>query len=187
MSKDFLAKGKKALDITVVTATVVWTMGFGAVLPAVAETATLKDGDLIKSTTAADVYWYSGGKRSPFPNVAVFNSWNLSFKNVVKMSQADLNKISLSGNNVTFRPCTRLVKIQTDPKTYVVGPGGKLQWLATSEVAKAMFGDMWNKQIDDVVDVLFGNYDPTGADVTAAKGPPRAASSKKRRPATSTM
>ncbi|MEK7618626.1 MAG: hypothetical protein AAB416_00105 [Patescibacteria group bacterium] len=172
MSKDFLAKGKKALDITVVTATVVWTMGFGAVLPAVAETATLKDGDLIKSTTAADVYWYSGGKRSPFPNVAVFNSWNLSFKNVVKMSQADLNKISLSGNNVTFRPCTRLVKIQTDPKTYVVGPGGKLQWLATSEVAKAMFGDMWNKQIDDVVDVLFGNYDPTGADVTAAKALP---------------
>ena len=42
-------------------------MGFGAVLPAVAETATLKDGDLIKSTTAADVYWYSGGKRSPLP------------------------------------------------------------------------------------------------------------------------
>lgn len=172
MSKDLLARGKKALDITVVSATMLWSTGFAAVLPAVAETATLKDGDLVKSTTAADVYWYSGGKRSPFPNAAVFNSWNLDFKKVVKMSQADLNKLPLSGSNVTYRPCTRMVKLQTDPKTYAVAPGGTLHWIATQEVATAIFGSDWNKKIDDVADIFFTNYTPGTTDVTAAKALP---------------
>ncbi|MBI4268659.1 hypothetical protein HY627_02420 [Candidatus Uhrbacteria bacterium] len=158
MSKTLLARGTKAINITVVTATMLWSSGVASVLPVAAETVTLKDGDLIKSTTAADVYWYSGGKRSPFPNLATFNSWGLSFKNVVKMAQTDLNKIDLSGSNVTYRPCTRLIKIMTDPKTYAVSPSGTLHWIQTEDAAKAYFGDTWNKKIDDVADVFFTNY-----------------------------
>lgn len=171
MSKDLISKGKKALNLGVVSATMLWSAGFTAILPTFADTATLNDGDLVKSTATPDVYWYSGGKRSPFPNQAVFNSWNLSFKNVVKMAQADLNKISLSGSNVTYRPCTRMIKIQTDPKVYVVSPNGTLHWVTSEAVASSMFGTDWNKKIDDVADVFFTNY-TIGSDITAASPVP---------------
>ena len=52
----------------------------------------------------------------------------------------------------------RMVKIQTDPKVYAVARGGILRWVKTESLAKLLYGDTWNTQIDDVSDALFTNY-----------------------------
>ena len=169
LMKDLVLKGKKALHVSVMSTTLLWSMGAASVVPAfAAEASAFKDGDLIKSTARADVYLYMSGARSPFPNQAVFNSWDYKFTNVIKTSQDAINAVPLSGSNVTYRPCTRMIKLNTDVKTYVVSPNGSLHWVKTQEVATALFGSDWNKKIDDVADVFFTNY-TVGEPVEAAK------------------
>ncbi len=92
----------------------------------------------------------------------------MGFGKVKTITDAELAALSLSGTNMTYRPGTRLVKITTDPKVYAVEPGGSLRWVKDEATAKALYGDTWNKQIDDVPDVFFTNYSK-GADVDSAK------------------
>jgi hypothetical protein len=51
-----------------------------------------------------------------------------------------------------------LIKIQSDPKTYAVEPGGKLRWVQTETQANALYGPAWNKRIRDVDVSLFVDY-----------------------------
>ena len=44
------------------------------------------------------------------------------------------------GGNVTYRPGTRLVKIQSDPKVYAVDAHGVLRWVKTEAAAIALYG-----------------------------------------------
>jgi hypothetical protein len=62
------------------------------------------------------------------------------------------------GGNVTYRPGTRMLKFQTDPKTYIVTRGGVLRWATTEEVARGWFGTTWNQHIDDVSEAFYINY-----------------------------
>jgi hypothetical protein len=62
------------------------------------------------------------------------------------------------GGNVTYRPGTRMLKFQTDVKTYIVTRGGVLRWAKTEEVAKGWFGADWNTAIDDVSEAFYINY-----------------------------
>ena len=70
----------------------------------------------------------------------------------------DLYEIPLGGN-VLYKPGALLVKIQTDPKVYAVGANGKLKWVKSEAIAKALYGENWNKLIDDVPDSFFTNYE----------------------------
>lgn len=158
--------GKRALTISVAGTMIVWSLGLAALAPA--QAATLVAGDLIKASGPAVYYYTSDGKRAPFPNDKVFSSWYVGFGSVKTITDAELAAIPLSGTNMTYRAGTRLVKITTDPKVYAVEPGGSLRWVNSEEVAKALYGDNWNKQIDDVPDVFFTNYSK-GSDVSSAK------------------
>ncbi|MBI2645159.1 hypothetical protein HYW94_03250 [Candidatus Uhrbacteria bacterium] len=168
-----LAKtGKKALTISVVGTTIAWATGVAAFVPMLAGAATLTDGDLIKASGPA-VYYYRGtdGKRCPFPNDKVFYSWFSDFKSVKTLTDAELAAVGLCSTPMTYRSGTRLVKIQTDPKVYAIELPNTLRHVADEATAKALFGDNWNKQIDDVADVFFGNYSASDKQVTTAAPP----------------
>jgi hypothetical protein len=111
---------------------------------------------LIKSSGPA-VYYAIGDKRYVFPNEKVYFSWYGDFNQVVPVSDAEMASF-LIGGNITYRPGTRMVKIQSDPKVYAVTAGGTLRWIASEEAAKGLYGDDWNKKVDDVSDAFFFNY-----------------------------
>ena len=71
------------------------------------------------------------------------------------------------GGNVTYKPGTRMIKIQTDPKVYAVDRGGVLRWVTSDQIAQSMYGNKWAAQIDDLSDAFFINY-RVGEPITVA-------------------
>lgn len=124
-------------------------------------------GSLIKTSVSTAVY-YCGrdGRRYVFTSEAVFKSWFADFSSVVTISLDTMAAIPLGGN-VTIRPGTKLVKIQTDPKVYALARGGTLRWVTTEALARAIYGLAWNREIVDIPDAFFTDYE-RGPDITAA-------------------
>ena len=127
---------------------------------------TLKPGDLIKipddgnAKTLSDtaVYYYApNGKRYVFPNEKTYFTWYQDFGKVRVIPIDQMSLIPIGGN-VTHRPGTRMVKFQTDVKTYIVTRGGTLRWVTTEQVARGWFGTEWNTHIDDVSEAFYANY-----------------------------
>lgn len=121
-------------------------------------------GELIRGTTFSAVYYMGeDGFRYVFPNEKTYKTWyadasgNADFSSVRTLSDADLATIQMGGN-VTYHPGSRMIKINSDAKTYFVNQGGTLQWVSDEETAIALYGADWNKKIDDVPDGFFGNY-----------------------------
>jgi hypothetical protein len=115
-------------------------------------------GTRIKGETSAAVYYCGADhKRHAFPNEHIYFSWFTDFDGVITVSDAELASASL-GANVTYRPGVRMVKITTDPKVYAVDKGGSLRWVPDEATAKKLYGDAWNKKIDDVPDAFFFDY-----------------------------
>jgi hypothetical protein len=122
-------------------------------------------GDLIRGTSFSAVYYMGeDGFRYVFPNEKTYGTWYtnpdtgaLDFSTVKTLSDADLATIQMGGN-VTYHPGLRMVKINSDPKTYLVTHGGVLRWVSTEADAVAMYGTDWNTKIDDVADGFFTNY-----------------------------
>lgn len=140
-------------------------LGLAGGLPNAAEAAGLtslnniKSGDLIRGETFPAVYYYGkDGFRYVFPNDKTYFTWYSNFDSVKWVSDADLGTIQIGGN-VTYKAAGRMVKINSDPKTYAVSQGGTLRWVKTEAAAIALYGNTWNKMIDDVPDSFFGsNY-----------------------------
>ena len=128
--------------------------------------ANVQAGDLIKipddgnASTLSDtaVYYYAvDGRRYVFPNEKVFYTWFPDFSKV-KVLVIDQMSLIPIGGNVTYKPGSRLVKFQTDPKTYLVTKGGVLRWAMTEDVAKGWFGSNWNQHVDDITEAFYVNY-----------------------------
>ncbi|MFA5128353.1 MAG: invasin domain 3-containing protein [Patescibacteria group bacterium] len=139
--------------------------------PPVGETpVSLSVGDLIKSSLSSSVYYYgSDGKRHVFPNEKTYKSWYVDFTGIKIIPASQLQGLAL-GNNVTIRPGTVLVKIQTDPKVYAVEPGGLLRWVPTEARATTLYGSAWATKIVDVPVVFWGDY-TFGSDITTDAHP----------------
>jgi hypothetical protein len=114
-------------------------------------------GSLIKGSFPAVYYCGADGKRYVFTTSRVYFTWYPDFLTVKTISDEDLAKISLGGN-VTYRPGVKMVKAQTSPKVYTVSRGGLLRWISSEEVAKRLYGDDWNKNIDYIPDAFWTNY-----------------------------
>ncbi len=142
--------------------------GFGVPVHAATTALTsLHSGDLIRGTSFNAVYYYGvDGFRYVFPNDKTYFTWYSNFDTVKTISDADLGTIQIGGN-ATYKPGSRMVKINSDPKTYAVDENGTLRWVTSETVAIAMFGSNWNTKIDDVADAFFGNYQK-GADIEAS-------------------
>lgn len=115
------------------------------------------DGDTLTLNDTAVYYYAINGKRYVFPNEKVFFSWFPDFSRV-KIIPTDQMSLIPIGTNITYRPGSRMVKFQTDPKTYVVTKGGTLRWARTEEVVRALYGDAWNTFIDDISEGFYVNY-----------------------------
>ncbi len=112
----------------------------------------------IKAPDNAAVYYVgTDGKRHAFPNESVYFTWYANFSGIQIMSASDLASIPL-GENVTYKPGVRLVKFLTDPKVYAVASGGILRWITSELIAATLYGPDWNQMVDDINDVLYGNY-----------------------------
>lgn len=104
------------------------------------------------------VYYYAtDGKRHAFTNDKVFFTWFSDFSSVKEVSAEFMASLTL-GKNVTYRPGVKMVKFQTSPQVYAVQKGGVLRAILSESIASALYGTDWNKKIDDVSDVFYGNY-----------------------------
>lgn len=147
---------KKVFSSFVTLMTIVSSVGVGSLGFAGAASAATP-GDLLKASGPA-VYYYAGdGKRYVFPNEKTYFSWYNDFSSVKTISDAELASITIGGN-VTIRPGTKLVKIQTDPKVYAVTKCGTLHWIESETIAKNLYGDAWATRVVDVPDAFFVNY-----------------------------
>lgn len=126
----------------------------------------LKPGDLIKipddgnvkTLNDTAVYYYAvDGRRYVFPNEKVYFTWYSDFSKVQIIPTDQMSLIPIGGN-VTYRPGSKLVKFQTDPKTYIVTKGGVLRWAKTEVVARGWFGANWNQHVDDITEAFYVNY-----------------------------
>lgn len=98
------------------------------------------------------------GLRHSFPNQQTYQSWfGNNFSQVYQVPETDLTYYSL-GDNITVRPGTKMIKLTTDPKVYVIEPPNYLRWLSTEELALQLYGTDWNTRVIDMPDVFFGNY-----------------------------
>ncbi len=135
------------------------TMALAPIAAGAATTGAFSPGDLIKGTQFSTVYYFGpDGKRYVFPNDKTYFTWYKDFSKVKTISDGQLGTIPLGRSNVTYRPGYKMVKITTDPKTYVVDQGGILRHVGSEELAKTLFGLNWNDRIDDVPDPFFINY-----------------------------
>ncbi len=147
---------KKIFSSFVALTTIAWSVGIGTIaLPTAARAATA--GDLIKASGPAVYYFAADGKRYVFPNEKTYFSWFVDFSGVRTISDTELASY-LIGGNVTIRPGTRLVKIQTDPKVYAVTLGGILHWVESEALATSLYGSAWAQRVVDVPDSFFVNY-----------------------------
>lgn len=121
--------------------------------------SSIESGDLIRGQSFAAVYYMGAdGFRYVFPNSKAYFTWYSDFDDVKFISDADLGMLQIGGN-VTYRPGVKMVKIDTDPRTYAVARGGVLRHVTSESVATALYGSDWNTKIDDVPDGFFTNYE----------------------------
>lgn len=115
-------------------------------------------GDLVKGQSTSSVYYYaSNGKRYVFPNEKTYFTWYADFSGVKTISDAHLGTIPIGGN-VTYRPGVKMLKITTDPRTYVVDQGGVLRHVGSESLANTLYGLNWKNVIEDLPDPFFINY-----------------------------
>ncbi|HTK05412.1 MAG TPA: peptidoglycan DD-metalloendopeptidase family protein [Candidatus Eisenbacteria bacterium] len=115
-------------------------------------------GTRIKTAGSKAVYYCGAdGKRYVFPNDRAYYTWYPDFTGVTVVTADVLASIPLGGN-VTYRPGAKMVKIQSDPRVFAVDHGGTLRWIASPDIAAALYGADWAKKVDDVSDAFFINY-----------------------------
>lgn len=120
--------------------------------------STVTSGDLIRGTTFSAVYYMGAdGFRYVFPNDKTYFTWYSNFDSVKFLSDSDLSKIQMGGN-VTYKPGSKMIKINSDPKTYAISAGGVLRHVGSEALAISLYGSAWNTKIDDVPDGFFSNY-----------------------------
>lgn len=119
---------------------------------------TVSSGDLIRGTTFSAVYYMGAdGFRYVFPNDKTYFTWYSNFDTVKVLADSELSKIQMGGN-VTYKPGSKMIKINSDPKTYAISAGGVLRHVTSESIATSLYGSNWNTKIDDVPDGFFSNY-----------------------------
>lgn len=100
---------------------------------------------------------HADGTRAVFPNDATYHTWFGDFSGVMTVQPEQLASYQLT-QNVTMKPGT-MVKIQTDPKVYMVSNvGGTLRWIENENRAIELYGEGWAGFVQDVPDTFFINY-----------------------------
>ncbi|MBD3251867.1 hypothetical protein GF380_05465, partial [Candidatus Uhrbacteria bacterium] len=127
-------------------------------VPAQAETLlAFPNVSLVKGSGSA-VYYVGNNERFVFPNDKVYFSFYEDFSNVTQITDEELASIPIGGN-ITYRPGSQLIKLQTDPKVYAVGINQTLRWVTSEQIAKELYGTDWATRVHDVPDAFFVDYE----------------------------
>lgn len=119
--------------------------------------AAVGPGELIKASQPAVYYLADDGKRYVFPNERIYFSWYEDFSTVKEVSDEQMASYQIGGN-ITYRPGTRLLKLQSVPTVYAIEPGGILRAIGSESVAIDLYGPSWASRVDDLPDSFFGSY-----------------------------
>lgn len=137
--------------------TITFKDGLNLALP-VGSLIKIPDDNNVDTLSDTAVYYYaSNGKRYVFANDKVFFTWYPDFSSVQIITLEQMSLIPIGGN-VTYKPGYKMVKFQTDNKTYLPTKGGTLRWVMSEQVARQWFGDNWNTHVDDISEAFFTNY-----------------------------
>ena len=121
--------------------------------------------DLVKVEGNSSVYLIQeDGKRYVFPNEDIYFSWYPDYSKVKTISNLELASYPI-GANLTIRPGTKLIKITTDPKVYVVESNCYLRHIPDEDTAIALYGPNWAKRVIDIPDTFFMNYNIGSAEI----------------------
>jgi hypothetical protein len=131
-----------------------WTPGYQ---PLTSSAYVPQDNDIVKGAGPALYLIGRDGRRYVFPNTKTYFTREMNFERVRVITDAELRAIPIGGN-VTYHPGSRMLKLTTDPKLYVVARGGILRPLASEGVAEAIYGPYWHLKVDDIPDGFFVNY-----------------------------
>ena len=121
-----------------------------------------------KATDYDTAVYYVGldGKRHPYVNGTIYQSWYTDFSKVKVIDSTTMSKVTL-GRPILPRPGSYWVKIQSDPKTYYVSPDGyTLRWIQDEATAVLLGGSDWNKKIIDIEPTFFTKFNSDGAVIT---------------------
>ena len=150
--------GRKALSTGVIIATMLGSMLAAALaVPSAASAEGCTSGSLIKGSLPAVYYCGADGKRYVFTNHKAYFTWYADFSGITVLTDSELGAIPIGGN-VTYRPGKKMIKIQSDPRVYVISRGGVLRHVPSEDCAATLYGSKWNTEIDDISDAFFVNY-----------------------------
>jgi hypothetical protein len=102
-------------------------------------------------------YLGEDGYRHPFVNEKVFFSWYEDYTDVQTISREVMTTWEM-GENVTYKPGSRLVKFPTDRRVFVVGRAAMLYPLDTETVARHTWGRDWASEVEDIAEVFYRDY-----------------------------
>lgn len=161
---DVISLSKKAFTWSVVSMTILWSVGFAALVPMVAhaeECPALEAGDLMKAASGSAVYVLNADLEAAyFPHSSVYNTWFEDFSGVVSLS-ADCFDNYDAAAGINYMPGTYLVTRVETPTVYAVLPGNLAAPLASEDVARALYGDNWTSLVRDVHTFHWVNYTVT--------------------------
>ena len=66
--------------------------------------------------------------------------------------------------------------VVSDPKVYALERGGAIRWIKTGDVARALYGSLWEREIVAVLETSFGLFNSSADINTAADYSPGSAS-----------
>jgi len=116
--------------------------------------------NVVKISGSSTIYYIDGsGKKSVVPNAKTYLSWYSGYSGVKIITQAELNHYTPGGDNITYKPGVRLLKITTDPKVYAVSDKGTLHWITTEALAIELYGTNWASYVDDLPDTFYRDYE----------------------------
>ncbi|MFH1253067.1 MAG: Calx-beta domain-containing protein [Candidatus Uhrbacteria bacterium] len=115
------------------------------------------DGNPNTQYDAAVYYVGSDYRRHPFPSEAVYESWFSTFYGIVILDPQTMARIPV-GPLVTYRPGSRLVKFEASPRVYFVDASAGLRWITSEKLVRQLYGENWNKLVDDISDTFWTSY-----------------------------
>lgn len=125
------------------------------------QTDTPLPGSILKGETLNCLYWFgSDGNRYTIQNEDILRTWfpeSAPQPVIYQITDSVLASIPLGGN-ILYRAGSRLIKIKSDPKIYVVGNEGSIHWIESENTIEQIFGFHWRDLLVIIPDALFVDY-----------------------------
>ncbi len=116
------------------------------------------NGKFIKTESNETIYFVdSSNMKHEYSQENVWHSYfGDDFSKVQIVSKQELDSY-LTGDSVPYKKDS-LVKTISNPKVYKVTENKILRWITNENVATRLFGNIWNKMINDIAEVFFNDY-----------------------------